>query len=320
MRRTSYFLSAVAALCLVLTPTLADARAGGSSSSGSRGSRTYTAPPSTATAPTAAQPMQRSVTPNTPAPSPGGAAPAMAAPARSGFMSGMMGGLIGAGIAGMLFGGGMFGGMSGAGGFLGFLLQIFLVVIAARLLFMLFRRFRPAQPAAAGGPSMFSRNDAVDGPARGPMPMGGMPSTGGRPPASSPITIVPADYQGFEQLLKNVQAAWSAQDPNALRAICTAEMFSYFGEQITELNRRNVTNKVTDITLLQGDLSEAWSEQGKEYATLAMKFSMLDVTTDATGRVVDGSPTEHVTATELWTFVRNQGGGNWILSAIQQTR
>ena len=46
-------------------------------------------------------------------------------------MSGLMGGLIGAGIGGLLFGHGMFfGGSLGFGGFLGFLLQIFLIVHA----------------------------------------------------------------------------------------------------------------------------------------------------------------------------------------------
>jgi predicted lipid-binding transport protein (Tim44 family) len=43
------------------------------------------------------------------------------------------------------------------------------------------------------------------------------------------------------------------------------------------------------------------------------------VTRDNTGRIVDGSPSEHVTATELWTFMRAPGG-QWILSAIQQAR
>jgi predicted lipid-binding transport protein (Tim44 family) len=50
-----------------------------------------------------------------------------------------------------------------------------------------------------------------------------------------------------------------------------------------------------------------------------MRFSMIDITRDGTGRVVDGSATERVLATEVWTFVRAQGG-HWILSAIQQTR
>ena len=76
---------------------------------------------------------------------------------------------------------------------------------------------------------------------------------------------------------------------------------------------------MTDVRLVSGDLSQAWAEHGREYATVAMRFSMVDVTKDGMGRIVDGSPNEHVTATELWTFVRAQGG-HWILSAIQQAR
>jgi predicted lipid-binding transport protein (Tim44 family) len=70
---------------------------------------------------------------------------------------------------------------------------------------------------------------------------------------------------------------------------------------------------------VSGDLAQAWAEQGREYATVAMRFSMVDVTRDGAGNVVDGSPTEHMTATEIWTFVRSSGG-HWILSAIQQAR
>ena len=222
-------------------------------------------------------------------------------------MSGLMGGLIGAGIGGLLFGHGFFGGGLGFGGFLGFLLQIFLLVLLVRFVI---RLFRGPSPAFAGGPNIFARG----GPP-GPRPMGGF---GG--PAGPPlIQIGPQDYQAFEQLLQAIQAAWSRHDLNALRALVTPEMLSYFGEQLAEQASQGVRNEVTDVRLLQGDLSQAWSEGSREYATVAMRFSMIDVTRDASGRIVDGNPSEHVTATELWTFVRAPGG-RWILSAIQQAR
>ena len=63
-----------------LAVSSADARVGGGSSSGSRGSRTFAPPPSTKTAPTAAQPMQRTIT------QPGVNAPAGAA-AKGGLFS-----------------------------------------------------------------------------------------------------------------------------------------------------------------------------------------------------------------------------------------
>ncbi len=78
-------------------------------------------------------------------------------------------------------------------------------------------------------------------------------------------------------------------------------------------------NIVSDVRLEHGDLAEAWAEDGREYATVAMRFSMTDVTRDESGHVVDGSLAERVTATEIWTFMRVPGG-RWVLSAIQQAR
>jgi predicted lipid-binding transport protein (Tim44 family) len=314
--RGSRFLAAAAVAGLLLAPGLADARLGSGSSMGSRGGMTYSAPPSTNTAPGFASPMQRSMTPNTPA-APGYGTPGYGMPGygqqRSPFMSGLMGGLIGAGIGGLLFGGGFFGHGLGFGGFLGFLLQVFLIVVIARFLWRMFVGSR--SPALAGGPGLFARSGGPGG------MMGGMmgspaPRPSGGPP---PIAITPADFQEFEQLLKASQAAWSARDLNALRAMSTPEMVGYFSEQLSDQASRGVTNSVTDVRLESGDLSQAWAESGREYATVAMRFSMFDVTRDGAGRVVDGSATERVTATELWTFVRARGG-HWILSAIQQTR
>ncbi|MFL5335046.1 MAG: Tim44 domain-containing protein [Geminicoccaceae bacterium] len=321
MRRTSFLVAGFAALALALTPGLADARAGSGSSFGSRGSRTWSAPPPTNTSPYAAQPMQRSMTPNTPYASPGYGAPAGAGfGQRSPFASGLLGGLIGAGLGGLLFGHGLFGGINGIGGFFGFLLQIFLIVMVVRWLFRRF--FRGSQPALAGGSGMFARNGTGLGGLFGGLGGNAASAAGGPPgvrPGGPPVAIAPADYQAFEQTLKEIKAAWSDGDLNRIRTLATPEMVSYFAEQLSDYASRGLRNTVTDVRLLQGDLAEAWQEGGRQYATVAMRFSMVDVTRDSMGRIVEGSPNEHVTATELWTFVRS-AGGRWILSAIQQAR
>jgi predicted lipid-binding transport protein (Tim44 family) len=220
-----------------------------------------------------------------------------------------MGGLIGAGIGGLLFGHGFMGGGGlGFGGFLGFLLQVGLIVFAVSLLVRWLRSRR--SPALAGGPNIFARGGAP-----APGPMGG--SAG--PAGPQAIQIGEQDFQEFERLLKSIQASWSKQDLNALRSMTTPEMLSYFSEQLADQTSQGARNEVSDVQLLQGDLSQAWREGNREYATVAMRFSMIDVTRDASGRVVDGSLLEHITTTELWTFVRSTGG-RWILSAIQQTR
>src|SRR5260221_13993702 len=93
------------AVPLVIAISSADARVGGGGSSGSRGTRTFSAPPSTTTAPGTAQPFNRTMTqPGTP----GVGAPA--ANTGGGFFNrpgmGMLGGLaagfLGAGLLGML--------------------------------------------------------------------------------------------------------------------------------------------------------------------------------------------------------------------------
>lgn len=305
-------LMALALLASVAGAPDAWARAGGGGSFGSRGSYTYRPPPATTTAPYSAQPMQRSTTPYT-APSYGGSPAMGGSPAfggRSSFMSGLFGGLIGAGIGSLLFGHGFFGGGFGFGGFIGFLLQIFLLVMLARFVLRLFR----GRSAAFAGPPRFDRTGA---PPAG-MGMGGGFGAGGAP-ATAPVAIGPADYQAFEALLKAVQAAWTAQDINALRGLTTPEMLGYFAEQLADQSSRGVRNMVTDVRLEKGDLAEAWAEQGRQYATVAMRFSMVDATRDASGRIVEGSDTVRTLATELWTFLRAPGG-RWVLSAIQQAR
>ncbi len=308
MRRPNFFAVLALAALIALAPGLALARAGYGSSFGSRGSQTYVAPPSTSTAPYA-MPMQRSLTPQAPSyGTPGLARPAYGYGGGSPFMSGLMGGLIGAGIAGMLFGHGMFGGISGFGGMLGFLLQIFLLVMLGR---WLFRTFFGGAALAGGGGAVGRMGMGMGAPPAGATPAGG--------PPLRPLQIAPGDLQRFEHLLQTGQAAWSAHDLNTLRAIATPEMVSYFAEQLGEQTSRGVRNLVTDVHLEHGDLAQAWTEDGREYATVAMRFSMTDVTRDGGGAVVDGSLVERVTATEIWTFMRVPGG-RWVLSAIQQAR
>jgi predicted lipid-binding transport protein (Tim44 family) len=304
------------ALPLMLAISAADARVGGGGSSGSRGGRTFSAPPSTSTAPNAAQPLNRTMTqPGTP----GVGAPAAAGAAKGGFFNrpgmGMLGGLaagfLGAGLLGMLFGGGLFGGLGGLSSIIGLLLQIGLIIIVVRLAMSWWQR-RHATASAYAGPT--------PAPAVGSGPLSSLRTgTGfGLGSGSAPLEIGPADYETFERLLGEVQEAWSNEDVAKLHTLATPEMVSYFTKDLEENKARNDINKVSDVKLLQGDLAEAWREGDTDYASVAMRFSLVDKTLErGTNRLVAGSeqPTE---VTEVWTFVRPRGS-DWELSAIQQT-
>lgn len=328
-RKPTSILVAILAAGLVLLPALVEAKAGRGGSIGSRGTRTYDAAPATPTAPSAA-PVQRTVTPP-PATQPQTAPSTAARPATAGapaaaqpagffnrpFMPALMGGLIGMGIGGLLFGGGLFGegglGAMGFGGLVGLLLQLALVFFIVRLAMNFFRN-RQQQPAMAGGPQgQYDRAPATDIPpaqARTGTMLGG-----GAAPA---LQINDTDFEAFQQALSEIQTAWSKGDLEALRSHVTPEMLGYFSRELSLLASQGLSNHVEAVNLEQGDLAEAWSEDGVDYATVAMRWSALDYTTDASGAVFEGSRTERSESTETWTFLRAGQTGRWILSAIQQ--
>ena len=121
--RTGRVLFAAVAI-LALGVGMADARPSGGGSFGSRGTRTFSAPPPTSTAPRTAAPIERSVTqPGVNAPR--AAQPATAAPAASGpvLRTGLLGGFLGQACLACSFAGSMFGGLGGLASFFGLILQ-----------------------------------------------------------------------------------------------------------------------------------------------------------------------------------------------------
>ncbi len=311
---------------IALGLSTADARVGGNKDSGSRGSQTQAAPPATNTAPRAAQPIQRStVQPSAVNPGRAGAAPSRFG---SGFGGMLMGGLLGAGLFGLLSGSGLFGGAAGMAGMLGLLLQVALI---GGVIWLAVSFFRRRQAAPATGPMA----NAMASPMERQSMMGQQPMQHASTPAGSfagpaaaapvnvqPLAIVQEDYEAFERLLVRIQDAYGKEDLASLRAVATHEMANYFGEDIAENQRKKQHNLVSDAKLLQGDLSESWREQDAEYATVSMRFSILDTMVErGTGRVLGGNSEVPTEATEFWTFVRRPGSNanGWKLSAIQQT-
>ncbi|WP_442780572.1 Tim44 domain-containing protein [Ensifer sp. SL37] len=305
---------------------------------GSRGTRTFSQPPVTRTAPTNAAPIDRSMTPRQDAgpaatnPAAGQTRPNSTQPnARPGFFSGfggsLLGGLMVGGLIGMLMGGGF----GGAAGFLGLIVQMLLIGGLIMLAMRFFNRNR--QQTAYAGPSERSSGQQ---PSNG-MPSFKIPSIGGgqasgqaqaRPqaaPEAAPVTDGPADEIGvqgsdleqFEKMLKDVQAAYAAEDYGTLRRLTTPEAMSYLAEELSDNATSGVKNDVRDVHLVQGDVAEAWSENGTEFATVAMRYESIDVMRDrTTGKVISGDPDNLTEAVELWTFVRKPGA-EWQVSAIQ---
>lgn len=326
-------------IALVGTPALSLARARGGSgggyssgsrsgsasgSIGSRGSRTYDQ--------NSAKPIQQSATPKPATTAPQQAPAAQPAPTsqpsflqRNPLLAGIAGGLAGSWLGHMLFGAtessaktneageaiGETGQAAGSSNSTGILLILMLVGAGALLYFMKVRRPIPdfsgiTRSSAASG-SLLAERSAM---------------------ATQTTVVVsdvtPADKAAFQQLLTDIQTAWSKQDLAGLRRFVTPEMLTYFSTALAEQTSLDTQNHVEDVVLLQAEVRESWTEDATHYATVGLRWSARDYTVSLmkqrgeAGYLVEGSEETPSESSEVWTFMRFQDG-KWVLSAIQQT-
>lgn len=318
MRWRSWTTLATLLLCamIVSAPSLAQARVGGSyrlgggssfMSQGSRGFRTYQ--------PNGAAPIQRSLTPSTDSGAPYGAPPGYGYGGYGygyghPFMSGLFGGFFGSWLGGMLFPrwgmGWGFGGMMGS---------VFSWLLLLGVVWFGFRLFAGRGVATPYGTAPYLGSTGFGG----MQPM--FPAYGAARSATIGVTAI--DYLAFEDILKNVQTAWSRGDLSMLCRYVTPEMLSYFSEQLAENQSRGVINHVDDVELMKGEVREAWDEGNLHYATALMHWRARDYTVSSDSKpgegelIVGGDPQHASEASEMWTFARSPGG-HWLLSAIQQ--
>lgn len=309
----------VALLSITVLPALwaadAWARAGGGSSSGSRGSRSYSAPSAPSSAPSSR---------------PSAAPPStfqQSSPQRSGWgagIGGMLGGLVLGGLIGSL----LFGSMGHMGGGIG-LLEIILFAGLAYFAFSFFRRRQAATAAPAG------YADPGSVPAWRPEPTSRSTAVLDAPAASSADTDLARGVSHIRQMdptfdparfgepasdiFFRVQGAWMARDMANVRDLLTPQMLATMQGQCDQLRTQRRVNRLENVAVRSVEVTEAWQESGQDFVTVRYLASLLDYTTDESGaQLLEGSRTEPVKFEEYWTFTRPVGAGAWRLSAIQQ--
>jgi predicted lipid-binding transport protein (Tim44 family) len=307
------FLALACLISLVLAPVLlvsdAWARAGGGTSGGSRGSRSYSSP---------ARPSQSPATPSQPSTPPS----SFQQPQRSGWGAGLMGGLAGFALGGLLgsmfFGGGM---GSGIG-----LMEILLI---GGGIFLLVRMMRNRQAATEPAPSY---GQGYGGSQPQAQPQSQMYQAQGVDTGPSDLDrgvgyirqmdagFDPARFtDAASDLFFRVQAAWMARDMSQASASITPEMADILQKDCDRLRGQGRINRLDNIAVRSVAVTEAWQESGQDYVTVLFLANLLDYTVDErSGQVVEGSRAEPVKFEEFWTFVRPVGPNAWRLSAIQQ--
>jgi predicted lipid-binding transport protein (Tim44 family) len=128
----------------------------------------------------------------------------------------------------------------------------------------------------------------------------------------------PTRFAGYTAMIfREAQAAWAAQDIPAVRDRVTPEMYVELQAQRSRLRQTGRADRVERIEIT-AEITEAWQESGRDYATAYIDGSIVDYTVDeATHRLVDGSRTAPKDIEEFWTFTRPAGLNFWMLSAIR---
>lgn len=312
-------LGVTASILILLAATCQEsfARAGGGRSSGSRGTRTYRTP---------ARPT--SPTPDSTRPTPAPAMPQQQPfpqPQRQGggFLRGLAGGIVGGLIGGMLFRSlGLAG--PGMGGGIG----LFDILLIGGVLFLIYRfvasRRRAAEQTAGYGVSQKQHQTeyvepapqqyGFDQPARVDETSFGLAHVRQMDAAFSEERF----REAAQDIFFRVQGAWTRRDLAPVVDFLTPEMQVIFRQDIDSQRQRGEINRLENIAVREVEIAEVWQEEGQDYLTVRFQASLLDYTTDETGKVISGSDVEPVKFEEYWTFTRPVGPNRWKLSAIQQ--
>lgn len=230
-------------------------------------------------------------------------------------MGGLAGFALGGLLGGLLFGGGFGGGFG--------LMDMLLLGGGLYLLYRFMRARRAQQPAyaTAGGYTGGGSGADVAYPARGvaapPEPPSeldsGLAHIRQMDPAFDPAAL--ADVA--RRLFLDVQGAVAARDMGPVSARLTPRMYTALVGQCDRLRAAARSNRLEQIDVRRGEVTEAWQESGQDYVTVYLTGSLVDYTVeDAGGALVEGSRSPQ-DFTEYWTFARPVGANPWKLSAIQ---
>jgi predicted lipid-binding transport protein (Tim44 family) len=305
-------MAAVLFMSITVLEHTAHARAGGSRSSGSGGSRSYSRP---TTAPSQSGPSRQQ------------AAPAPAQPPQGGgFMRSMAGGLAGGMLGSMLFssfaGAGHGGGMGGGGGGIG----LFGILMLAGIGYLIYRYFKKKQ---SGSSLISSLQEQFQGMTAIPIESRQLSNDPVPDDMDRGIADMRRQDPSFETGRFNdltmdnffkIQGAWMNRDLVPVAALLTDEMKRIFQTDLDKLLRDKQVNRLENIAVRNVEVTEVWQENGQDFITTLIYANLLDYTTDElTGAVVSGSKTDPAKFEEFWTFTRPSGNNPWRLSDIRQT-
>ncbi len=125
--------------------------------------------------------------------------------------------------------------------------------------------------------------------------------------------------EGAKAAYEMIVNAFAAGDRETLKPFLSKDVFAGFNEAIAQREKNGERMETTFVSIDKAEFNSV--EVKGRTAMIAMDFasSLISVTRDANGAVVDGHPGEVAEVTDRWTFSRNLGSNdpNWILAETE---
>lgn len=294
------------------------ARVGGGRSTGSRGSRSYSAPNRTYSTPSPSQPSGI----HRPSPSQPMATPTSQ---QSSFWRSLAMGIAGGFLGSLLFSGLSHG--MGTGGFGGSGIGLLEILVFGFLIYYLYAHFKRRREVEESSvvsyrtqtPSSVEQPMTYVSPSQQQQYYANDVDEGIRHIRQMDPSFDEGRFKDTAMdIFFRVQGAWANRDMNSVKHLLTDEMFGILQGDAERLKAEKKFNKLDNIAIRSTELTEVWQEGGQDFITVRFLASLLDYTVSESGEVLEGSTTEPVKFEEYWTFTRPVGNHQWQLCAINQ--
>jgi len=124
---------------------------------------------------------------------------------------------------------------------------------------------------------------------------------------------------GAKAAFEMIVSAYAAGDVGTLRPLLSNEVFERFKGAIDQRRKVGETLSTTLVGIKSAEIIEASLQDRIASVTVKFVSEQVNVTTDASGKAVDGDASQVTTVTDIWTFARNTRARdpNWSLVATR---
>jgi len=126
----------------------------------------------------------------------------------------------------------------------------------------------------------------------------------------------------FKSIFIEIQSIYTIDTKDTrvrLAKLCTPEMYDYLRGINSENEEKGYSTVTKQVEVLSITTTGFTGDEGVLYHSAKIRSSMIDYTiSSSTKEVVEGSESTPIEDIEVWTFVSENSGKSWRLSAIEQ--